>query len=116
MCNTRKSLSIECVDGDFMDERNNGNLKVLCQVDVHKINFRSGIQEGLAVVDEDFSRDNPPDSNLSSTGLGLLLDSQPGSDPQHRNISKVPLLSDGASPPGKAELFPPAWVHHRMGD
>ncbi len=46
---------------------------------------------GRRVVDEDLSRDNPPDSNLSSTvGPGLLPDSQPRSDPQHRNINKVP--------------------------
>ncbi len=50
MCDTMKSLSIECIDGYFMDERNNGNLKV-CHVYVHKITFCSGIQEGLAVVD-----------------------------------------------------------------
>ncbi len=36
---------------DFMDERNNGNLKVLSQVNIHKMTFRSGIQQGLAVVD-----------------------------------------------------------------
>ncbi len=51
MCDARKSLSIECIGRNLMDERNNGNLKVLCQVDIHKITFRSGIQQGLAVVD-----------------------------------------------------------------
>ncbi len=75
------------------------------------------ILTGTRVVDQDFSMDRPSDSNLSSTvGLGLLLDSQLGSDPKRRNTSKVPLLSDGPSPPGKAELFPPAWVHNQMGD
>ncbi|KAL0198675.1 hypothetical protein M9458_007215, partial [Cirrhinus mrigala] len=113
VCDVGKSLSI--------DERNNGDVKVTSQIKIHKITFRSKIHQGQAVVelssltrrrvvDEDFSSETPPDSNLDPTvGLALFPSSPSGNGPQLHNINTVPLFSATLSPPGKVKLYPPAW-------
>ncbi len=72
---------------------------------------------GRRVIDEALLRDTPPDSNLRPTvGLDLLLGSSPGNGQPRRSTNIVPSSSDDLSPPGRAELYPPAWVRQPTSD
>ncbi len=72
---------------------------------------------GRRVVDEVLLRDTPPDSSLRPTvGPGLLRDSSPGNGQPRRSIGTAPSSSDDLSPPGRAELYPPAWVRQPTSD
>ncbi len=72
---------------------------------------------GRRVVDEALFRDTPPDSNLRPTvGLDLLLGSLPGNGQPRHSTYTVPSSSDDLSPPGRAGLYPPAWVRQPTRD
>ncbi len=72
---------------------------------------------GRRVVDEVLLRDTPPDSSLRPTvGPDLLRDSSPGNGRPRRSIGTAPSSSDDLSPPGRAELYPPAWVRQPTSD
>ncbi len=75
------------------------------------------ILTGRRVVDEVLLRDTPPDSSLRPTvGPGLLRDSSPGNGQRRRSIGTASSSSDDLSPPGRAELYPPAWVRQPTSD
>ncbi len=72
---------------------------------------------GRRVVDEALLRDTPPDSSLRPTvGPDLLRGSSPGNGQPRHSIGTVPSSSDDLSPPGRAELYPPAWVRQPTSD
>ena len=68
----------------------------------------------MVEVDEVFPAEIPPDSSLILTiGLGLLPDNYEQNVRRHHSTDKGPGISAFLSPPGKAELAPPAWARDR---